>query len=821
MQNLLDSTSCNTDKHYSVAVRELFECAKKVIAPSWSLQNIIAVNPFWNLIEYNSDKVFHDISRILHSRMYMSSEYYLRMFEAGKISPEILNEIILDKCSKYNIDSLSLDNFIKKSQIEISDNRCVNTFSESLKDQYWNNFVINEFSKFASSYFDTNQALVRILTENGFWSWWKQIQLVDKSLDYAGFRNVSKLLSTFSEMEVDDVVGCILDEIEICCDVSRELYLKRLLAGTIGWSSRFSFNEWEAAKGKNTGWDCTLLDCLVVRLCYDYLVFKQFDSSDVEAVGWKNHFAGQKSDDFFSLSTLRQCIWQDAFEKSFQGDLTRKLKSVNKKQSSFSKIEIVFCIDVRSEIIRRHIESLNNSITTRGFAGFFGLSASYKRCNHSESEELFPVLLTPSYKLTEKAKCGKEVFIKNMEESQNILGFLRSLRKGALSSFAYVELFGCLALERFIRKTFQILNRKQDSDKIPNKFDCSFTIPELENHQIGENTDITMLVSHIAQVLRHMGLAKLKSRLVVFTGHGSQTTNNAFASSLDCGACGGHSGDINARFMALLLNKQSVRDDLKINHDIQIPDTTHFLAAVHETVTDEIYLLDIDNLPKTHLNLVEDLKKALSTASSNARNERHKLRPVNIDPNTKRRGINWSETRPEWGLAGNACFIVAPRYRTSNINLEGRSFLHDYYWQDDSDFKTLELIMTAPMLVTNWINMQYYSSTVAPDVYGAGNKVLHNIVNESGVFEGNGGDLRIGLPLQSVFDGIDFIHEPLRLSVFIEAPRYAIEDIISRHSIVQHLVDNKWLHIFHIWEDENSSITISKRKPGNKVYENF
>jgi uncharacterized protein YbcC (UPF0753/DUF2309 family) len=133
------------------------------------------------------------------------------------------------------------------------------------------------------------------------------------------------------------------------------------------------------------------------------------------------------------------------------------------------------------------------------------------------------------------------------------------------------------------------------------------------------------------------------------------------------------------------------------------------------------------------------------------------------------------------------------------MNLAGRSFLHDYDHALDPGNKVLTLIMTAPMVVTNWINLQYHASTVDNRRYGSGNKLLHNVVGgHIGVFEGNGGDLRIGLPLQSLHDGEQLRHTPLRLSVYIEAPRAAIESVLSEHATVRDLVDNGWLHLFCI-----------------------
>jgi uncharacterized protein YbcC (UPF0753/DUF2309 family) len=103
------------------------------------------------------------------------------------------------------------------------------------------------------------------------------------------------------------------------------------------------------------------------------------------------------------------------------------------------------------------------------------------------------------------------------------------------------------------------------------------------------------------------------------------------------------------------------------------------------------------------------------------------------------------------------------------------------------------------MVVAHWINFQYYASTVDNMRYGSGNKVLHNIVGgHLGVFEGNGGDLRIGLSLQSLHDGERWVHTPLRLAVFIEAPRPAIDRVLEKHPKVSELVDNEWVHLFQL-----------------------
>ena len=297
-----------------------------------------------------------------------------------------------------------------------------------------------------------------------------------------------------------------------------------------------------------------------------------------------------------------------------------------------------------------------------------------------------------------------------------------------------------------------------------------------------------------AAVLRAMSLTRDHARLVLLIGHGAQLTNNPHESAYHCGACCGQTGEVSSRLLAALLNDPETRAGLA-DQGIDLPEDTLFVAGLHDTVTDRVVLYH-DNTAPGHAADVKQAHAWLEAAARLARAERAQRLPGATAEGLVKRASDWAEVRPEWGLAGCAAFIAAPRSVTAGRNLQGRAFLHSYDWGMDKGFATLELILTAPVVVASWISLQYYGSTVAPRLFGGGNKLIHNVVGGIGVVEGNGGLLRPGLPLQSVHDGERPAHEALRLSVMIEAPVEPITEILRRHDAVRQLFDNGWLHLF-------------------------
>jgi uncharacterized protein YbcC (UPF0753/DUF2309 family) len=181
---------------------------------------------------------------------------------------------------------------------------------------------------------------------------------------------------------------------------------------------------------------------------------------------------------------------------------------------------------------------------------------------------------------------------------------------------------------------------------------------------------------------------------------------------------------------------------------------------------------------------------------------RRALQGRQAEAQVRRRSADWSQVRPEWGLSGNAAFIIGGRELTRGLDLDGRVFLHSYDYRADHGNRLLEVLLTAPQVVAQWINMEHYFSVVDNDVYGSGSKIYHNVVGRLGIMSGPWSDLRLGLARQTVMNGEVPYHEPMRLLTIIEAPRDRIDKLIGRHEILQHFYHHEWVHLVALDPDD-------------------
>ena len=383
---------------------------------------------------------------------------------------------------------------------------------------------------------------------------------------------------------------------------------------------------------------------------------------------------------------------------------------------------------------------------------------------------------------------------------------VRELREAALGNeFATPLLFEHLNLDNDAARAF--IKRLRKTYHI-NRHDARMQMERLG--RIGFSLEEQVVF--VSQALHAIGLVRNFSRFIMVVGHGSQSENNPYESALDCGACGGNVGLFNARILAQMANKPAVRQRLK-KQGVNIPDDSWFVPAYHNTTTDEVDLHDLDLLPSTHPIYLDRLRANFFAASRLCAQERvptlefisDVTKPENADKQALRNAMDWSQVRPEWGLSRNVYFIIGRRSLTETFSLDGRAFLHSYDYRVDSKLLLLENILTGPLVVGQWINMEHYFSTVDNEYYGSGSKVYHNVAGRFGVMTGNSSDLRTGLPAQTVMaDGKPY-HEPMRLITVIEAPFDHVVNAIYRVSSVKNLMHNGWIRV--LIRDPQTGIT--------------
>ncbi len=784
-------------------------CAR--IAPLWPLQHFVAVNPFVGLTAKPFPEVCGLMQRLVPGGMQMPASYYREKRATGALTDADV-AAALDHAAKIlppeEASALShwtpqrLNDALHERPAR-DGNAILLTIAEAIDRQHgtsWLSAITEAIGQFCAAYFDAGQSAWRLPWRHlPLYQAWREHAALDASfelLGLPGFRSWVKALPA----EAGEALADLLPAFRL--PESAGDFLHKQLLTVRGWAGYVQYRVREnGMRGRD---DDSLLQLLAIRVALDAALLAKFDQPAFRELN--------------PAPTLALFVWQLADEHAWQRQLLAKLDTANQaaapSASERPAAQAVFCIDVRSEIFRRALESASPQVQTLGFAGFFGLPIESVPFGQRHGVPQCPVLLTPKYRVLERLRGAsaeeEQEALRRKRLGKRITHSWNSFKTSAISCFSFVETGGLAFGARLFRDAFA-----PGAPSPQHQPKCG---PQLAPDEHGEGG--IPLADRIALglgALRNMGLTQNFARLVLLCGHGSATKNNPYAAGLDCGACGGHAGDTNARVGAAILNDPKVRAALA-SDGIAIPTDTHFLAGLHNTTTDEVTLFDLDLVPASHRSDLAALQAWLGTAGQRARQERAALlglrsTDADLDRKVAARTRDWAQVRPEWGLAGNAAFIAAPRARTRNAELSGRVFLHDYDHHADPDNSTLELIMCAPMVVANWINLQYFASTVNNAIFGSGNKVLHNVVGTLGVCLGNGGDLQTGLPLQSVHDGQRWIHEPLRLHVFLEAPRERIDAVLAKHEGVRQLADHGWLLLFAI---EDDGATRHRYLPGAK-----
>ena len=782
--------------------------AARTIAPLWPLESFVAVNPFLGISSLPYADAENTVDRIWGARLVMPRSFYANAIREQKITLEDIAEAFAelpdDIVAEHKPDSVHTLAFSDEPETAPTPTIADLLAQESNED--WQDFVVDRISFWAASHFDDGQAGWRSPWRGQLpYAAWRSEAEIDQSPEIMGIPEFRSIVRTLPS-DADE----LLHRAATVLGLQREAfstYTRRLLATIAGWAGHARFRGWNNELAGRE--DETVKQMLAIRAAWDLALLESFSSRYPGlAEELRQRLTTPLHPDVTRAHAVN-LILHTAYEIAGRKQLLAGIASDDTAGNSANagadaggrpSAQAVFCIDVRSERFRRALEATDSTVETLGFAGFFGFALEVAPADGASGGAQCPVLLEPQFLVQETTPGASESeharLAKRTWLGRRVAAAWKTFSGGAISSFAFVEALGLTFAWKLIADTLGLSKARPNGNLVP-----SVEAKSVAGRDAG--IPLQQRIEMARGVLASMSIGTDLAPIVALIGHGSTTTNNPYATRFNCGACGGHTGEANALVAAQVLNDRQVRDALAAD-DICIPDDTLFVAGLHDTTTDEVHLLASD-VPMSHAARIDRFRETLEAAGSINRRERGATFGLPSNERTEaallRRSTDWSEIRPEWGLAGCMAFIAAPRERTRDLNLGGRSFLHSYKWEADNDFATLELIMTAPLVVASWISLQYYASTVDNDVFGSGDKTLHNVVGGLGVIEGTGGDLRVGLPKQSLHDGFKFVHQPMRLNAIIEAPVSAISAVLEKHDALRELIDNGWIHLFAISEE--------------------
>lgn len=791
-------------------------CAR--IMPAWPLDQAVAVNPHWRRIDQPIRQVAARLAVLGDFHVFPQRDYIQRKWSAGQITRADLDAALRaqaahEACTvtaEHCIAALSGQPDVRREPLLVD---LLDDAAQENQRWPWREAILFQLSQACAAYFDRHQADWRASGSPSLYSFWRESMIGDHG--QSSRMGLPGLIGQMRQLpaQAEDALAWALDELRLEAP-AWEAYFEALLLSINGWAAWCAYVGWQKVPAGQK--DPRLSDLLACRIAWEAVLARTVPPAARRSARAALGAAWQDFDHRVAeadAALVVDEVWQRALEISFQRGFAHTLRSPAPSRTPRPpEVQAVFCIDTRSELMRRALEACWSDVETHAFAGFFGLPVHYNPLGTEVRRPQLPGVAYPSVAMKDVITAPGQARADEAQSARAVAVRRRRLARidqwlGAVrwpnTTFSFVEAFGIGYLGKIAQWIRPPATPRVAVDRLGlSAADQDRCRPMITGLDAGARVELA------AGILHAMGLDDRLAPLVILCGHAGHSTNNAHASTLDCGACHGRPGDANARALAHLLNDPQVREGLRAQ-GLNIPDGTVFMGALHNTTTDEVTGFDLDLLPESARARWEKMERIFAQAGDRVRRERAPKLSMNADLEPagllrafRRRANDGSQTRPEWGLTRNAAFIIGPRDRSRGRVLD-RSYLHDYDARFDADGKVLEALMMGPMVVTHWLSWQYHASTCDPVHFGAGSKVLHNVVDgHVGVFEGNGGDLRIGLPQQSLHDGEDWYHQPVRLTVVIDAPAASIEDIIARHTVLGQLCDNGWLLLWRYEGDD-------------------
>ncbi|TQT36313.1 putative inorganic carbon transporter subunit DabA, partial [Xanthomonas perforans] len=431
--------------------------AARAIPPLWPLASSVAVNPFLGQASEPLEMAGARLRRASGIAITMPRSWYAERLQSGQIAEQDLQAALQNAPAALRPPNLpALKQAIQAARPAP---QALPTVAELARDADavdWPGIVNERIGHWAAGYFDQGQALWAVGQSGGAYSTWRIIATHDLTPEIAGLAGFARYVAEAPANAEDAIVDCVA-RLGLSQD-ALDGYFHRLLTTLGGWGQLARYRLWQAELSGAT--DACVTDLLAIRLLWEAALLGNGACTLVP--GWQRAVAAYAEPVAATSDDVIDSILQEAAERAAQRKLNAVLAAPSPAQvaSGRVKLQMAFCIDVRSEVFRRALESLDSGIQTLGFAGFFGLGIGHRRFASDVVEARLPVLLTPGVTTcagnATSSAAASDLSARIAARAKRAWG---RFKLAAISSFAFVEATGPIYVAKLLRDGLDLETR--------------------------------------------------------------------------------------------------------------------------------------------------------------------------------------------------------------------------------------------------------------------------------------------------------------------------------------------------------------------------
>ncbi|MGE0760565.1 MAG: putative inorganic carbon transporter subunit DabA, partial [Pirellulaceae bacterium] len=404
------------------SIREVVEQVRQKIAPVWPLNDYVAVNPYVGYVDQEFLTARTSLRSVSDLETLLPVAYYREQFAAGSLCradiDAAVDEMVADGVAgAERIDVNQVVALLRQPPAASpaadtvfpqpgNPGRVLRTLADVF-DQHtgsaWSRLILDEISKHCASHYDEGQAFWPSPTrELPLYHAWKLAASHDRSFEMLGVAGMRKL-ATGLPHDPHAAVVALLKQLSVPEGLWADLLLCEALTMP-GWCAWVNYQYTQSQRRGEENTD--LAGLLAMRLAHEVALSIHFDFHvDWASVATCHHArlsqASQPTDEDLMRYALLKAS-EIAFRKQLLAGLAGRADRPRSPAADRPMAQLVFCIDVRSERMRRHIESESPAIETFGFAGFFGLPIEFVGLGESHGRSQVPVLIAPQFRVREE-----------------------------------------------------------------------------------------------------------------------------------------------------------------------------------------------------------------------------------------------------------------------------------------------------------------------------------------------------------------------------------------------------------------------------------